>query len=117
MRKELKDKARLFHILDAIYEIESYVGHAVYDEFLCNSMMRVATVKQLEIIGAASANISDTIRQKYEDIPWEIIATFEKILIHEYFGINYALVWRTAKREIPVLKKQIEDILNDINMD
>ena len=58
MRSSLGDKARLQHIFDAILEIEAYVQDQDYDEFKKNKMMHFACVKQLEIIGEASNNLS-----------------------------------------------------------
>ena len=33
------------------------------------------------------------------------------IMIHEYFGIDYKIVWKTIKIEIPKLKKDIIEII------
>lgn len=59
MRGKLGDKARLQHIYDAILEIESYLNDNDFSEFISNSMMRYACIKQLEIIGEASNHISE----------------------------------------------------------
>lgn len=71
MRSRLGDSARLNHILDAISEIETYLQNADYEMFLKHSMMRLASIKQLEIIGEASVHISEEIKIKFRDIEWE----------------------------------------------
>jgi uncharacterized protein with HEPN domain len=59
MRGKLGDKVRLQHIYDAILEIESYLVNKEFSDFMENSMMRYACIKQMEIIGEASNHISD----------------------------------------------------------
>ncbi|MBI2270986.1 MAG: DUF86 domain-containing protein [Bacteroidetes bacterium] len=58
MRNNFGDKVRLQHISDAIAEIKSYIHNTSFQSFSQNSMMRIACVKQLEIIGEASGHIS-----------------------------------------------------------
>jgi uncharacterized protein with HEPN domain len=99
-------------MLDAIYEIETYLSKVSYEEFQNNAMMRVATVKQLEIIGAAAARISSELKQEHPEVPWQGIADWNEILVHEYFGVNYELVWMTARKDIRRLKVLLERILD-----
>ncbi|WP_291726256.1 DUF86 domain-containing protein [Bernardetia sp.] len=114
MSQSKTDFARIQSVLESMYEIESYVRDASHEDFLNNSMMRIATVKQLEIIGAITEQVSDRLKDDYPQIHWEAIERLHKVLVHEYLGINYELVWVTANREIPVLKKQFELILSQI---
>lgn len=111
MKGKIADRARLFHILDAIYEIESYVGNASYDDFINHSMMRSATVKQLEVLAVAVGKVSVELQTNYPDVPWRLLSSFNKILVHEYFGINYEIVWVTAKTDVHNLKEKFEAIL------
>jgi uncharacterized protein with HEPN domain len=76
-------------------------------------MMRSATVKQLEIMGHAASKISSKLKKKYPELNWKVISSFKDVLIHEYFGINYELVWTTAKFEVHTLKEQFEKILDE----
>ncbi len=50
-------------------------------------------------------------RNKYPDIPWKKIAGVRDVIIHDYSGIDIDLVWEIVKKEIPVLKKQITELL------
>jgi len=114
MQRRLGDRARLYHMLDAIYEIETYLSQVSYQEFQNNSMMRVATVKQLEIIGAAAGRISPELKTEHPEVPWQGIADWNDILVHEYFGVNYELVWMTARKDIRRLKVLLERILDTL---
>ena len=68
-------------------------------------------MRSLEVVGEAVKNLSDEFRKKYPEIPWKEIAGMRDKLIHEYFGVNYRIVWKTVQQEIPKLKKQVEEIM------
>lgn len=53
------------------------------------------------------------IRNSHTDIQWKKIAGMRDILIHEYFGVDYKMVWDVVKNKIPLLKTEIQKILNE----
>ena len=81
------------------------------DHFLKNQEKQYAVMRALEIIGEATKNIPQSFRHKYPDISWREIAGTRDKLIHLYFGINLDLVWKVIREDIPVLKKQIQEVL------
>ncbi len=93
MKDKIGDKQRLGHILDAITEIESYIANADLSIFLSNSMMRFASIKQIEIIGEAANYITQETKQQFSEIQWQQITGMRNILIHEYFwcGCKFSL--------------------------
>jgi uncharacterized protein with HEPN domain len=115
MRGKLGDHARLSHILDAIIEVENYLFDADFDTFINNSMMRIACIKQMEIIGEASDHISEEIKTNFSVIEWAQIKGMRNIFVHEYFGIDSKLVWEIIKEDLPVLKVKVTEILNSIS--
>ena len=114
MRSELGDKIRLQHILDAIDEINKYLVGADLKEFLENSMMRFACVKQMEIIGEASKHLSPELKAKFSHIEWVQIVGMRNVFTHEYFGIDSSLVWEIIKNDIPELRVNVAHILKAI---
>jgi uncharacterized protein with HEPN domain len=110
MRGKLGDKERLGHILDAIVEIESYTLNVEFKDFLSNSMMRFASIKQIEIIGEAANYITPATKELFSDIEWKQIIGMRHILIHEYFGVDANLVWQVIKDDLPLLKAAINRI-------
>lgn len=111
MRGKSGDIARLKHILDAIIEIENYSLETDIQEFVKNSMMRYACIKQLEIIGEASNHISEEVKTKFSNVEWSQIIGMRNIFVHEYFGIDTNLVWEIIKDDLPGLKNKITEIL------
>lgn len=114
MKQPLSDELRVRHVLDAIGEIQSYLQNVSLEGFLANSEKRFATIKQIEIIGEACARISPTIKEKHTEVEWKNIVGFRNISIHQYFGVNFQIVWQIAQNDLPVLKLQFAKILIEI---
>lgn len=113
MKGHLADEVRIKHILDAITEVEHYLTGITLSDFLNNSEKRFACIKQLEIIGEACSKISESLKLAYPEIRWREIIAFRNISIHEYFGVNFQIVWEIAKYDLPVLKNQFLGILKN----
>ena len=114
MRGRFGNKQRIEHALDAIAEIESYLIDQTFAQFLASSMMRFACIKQLEIIGEACNHIDSETLVNYPEVEWRKIVGLRNLLIHEYFGVDAALVWDIIQNDIPILKNQLNNIVQDI---
>jgi len=110
MRGPLADAVRVAHVLGAITEVENYLNGISVDDFLSNSEKRFATIKQIEIIGEACNRMSSELKEKHPQISWHEINGFRNISIHEYFGVDYQIVWEIAKNDLPSLKEEFEKI-------
>ncbi|MBY0479301.1 MAG: DUF86 domain-containing protein [Chitinophagaceae bacterium] len=111
MKEKMGDKQRLLHILEAISEIEQYTKNVEMQAFLSNSMMRFASIKQIEIIGEAANFITVETKAKFSEIEWSQITGMRHILVHEYFGVDADLVWQVIVKDLPLLKLKIKQIL------
>jgi len=105
------DRAYLIHIREAIESIEEYLENVTYDKFKSSKMIIDAVVRELEIVGEASNNLSDEFREKHSEILWRKMKNMRNFLIHEYFGVNTKIVWDTCKEDLPKLKSLIKDLL------
>ncbi len=117
MKEKMGDKQRLLHILEAIAEIEAYTREATLPLFMANSMMRFASIKQIEIIGEAANYISEETKNSFSNIQWRQIVGLRHILVHEYFGIDDTIVWQIIAEDIPLLKQGVQLILSSIDED
>ena len=105
------DKAYLVHIRDAIDTIYEYLQDVSYEQFASKKMILDAVVRELEIIGEASNNLSEQFRQNHAEIQWRRMKNMRNFLIHVYFGVNTKVVWDTCKNDLPILKTFIETVL------
>jgi len=107
-------KLYLKDILEAMEAVEKYVKDMNFEEFRNNDLVSSAVIRKFEIIGEATRHIPQTIRKKYQDIPWKTMVGFRDKLIHFYFGIKYDIVWETIKSRLPELKEKIKKVLEDL---
>lgn len=111
MSKKRRDKDFLEDINEAMNLISLYTKGLTYQKFLEDRKAQDAVVRNFEVIGEAVKNITAVSKSKYPDVPWKKVAGLRDKLIHFYFGIDYKIVWRIAKKEIPKLRKQVKEIL------
>jgi len=88
MRNNIGDKARLNHILDAVSEIEKYTKLKSFDNFIDDTMLQSACIRQLEIIGESANHLSDDLKAASKDVEWGEIIGLRHILIHKYFCVD-----------------------------
>ncbi len=98
-------------IVEAADHIATFITGADFDAFLKSEMMRSAVVQKLAIIGEAAARLPETLKTLHTEVPWPQIVAFRNILIHAYFGIDWAEVWRSARNRCPVLREQVARIV------
>ena len=101
-------------ILKSIQKIQKYTKGKTYDDFIQNDLLVDGVVRNLEVIGEAVKNIPASFRKKYSSIEWRKIAGLRDILIHEYFGIDYEILWDIVKNKIPELENQMKEIIEEV---
>ena len=93
----MKDfKPFLRHIVDECRFIEEAIKDKEYEDFISDETLKRAVVRSLEVIGEEAKSLPADLKQRYEDIPWRKIAGLRDVLIHQYFGVDYANVWKIA---------------------
>jgi uncharacterized protein with HEPN domain len=102
-------------IFDSINDIISFVENMSYDEFVSDKKTKYAVIRGFEIIGEATKHIPKKIKDKYPEIPWKQMAGMRDKVIHEYFGVNLDVLWKTATLRIPSIKPMIENIIKNFN--
>lgn len=98
MKSKLGDKQRVQHILQAIREIENYTAGLPSDAFFNNSLIKSASVFQLEIIGEAASRVTNETKERYKEIDWRGMISVRNIIAHVYWGIDFVQVWEIIKK-------------------
>ena len=101
----------IFDIAESIDLIESYVDDMSLSEFLNNSAIRDAVVRRVEIIGEAAKRIPDAMKSNYKNVSWKEIAGTRDRLIHDYGDVDFNGVWDIIKKDLPLLKEQMKEII------
>jgi uncharacterized protein with HEPN domain len=103
-------KFHLEDIVDSIELIFEYAEDVDYNSWKKDRKTIDAIIRNLEIIGEAAAHIPEDIQKQYPDIPWHQMKGIRNMLIHEYFGVDIDVLWRTVQDDLPILHKEIQKI-------
>lgn len=112
MREPERDFGRLQDIIQAANHIASFTDGYSQEELKDDKLRFFAVVKNVEIIGEAAYMLSLVFKDSHSEIPWNNIIRMRHILVHGYATILPELLWQTALVDVPLLKRQIEEILS-----
>ena len=101
-------------IKEAITRISDYTEEMSYDTFLLDPKTQDAVIRNIEIIGEATKNLTNDFKKKYKDLDWKGIAGMRDKIIHFYFGVKWDIVWSVIRDKMPKFKSQIENILKEM---
>ena len=91
--------------------IFEYVEGMDFKKFKQSYMVVDAVVRNFVIIGEASKNIPDQVKEKYPKIPWKKMYGLRNLISHEYFGVDYEMIWEIITSDLPQNIKDIDVIL------
>ena len=106
------ERERLLDIQEAIIRIEKYVAWGKH-RFENDELIQSWIVRHLQIIGEAVRALSSHFRDHHPQVPWSNIIGMRNALVHEYFDIDTDIVWTVIERDLPVLKQEIEKIIQE----
>lgn len=109
-----RDSIFIEDVLEAMNKIKRYTKGLTYEAFTGNDMVIDAVIRNLEIIGEASKNVSEGTKKRYNEIPWKRMIGLRNIAIHEYFGVDLSIIWKIITEDLPETKNMIETMLKDL---
>ena len=90
--------------------------HYTFDSFISDKKTVLSYTRSFEIIGEACKNIPDYIRSQYPQIDWRGFAGLRDIIIHQYFGIDYTVIWDAIISEVPPMFATVLNIINELEI-
>ena len=106
-----KDRLYLESIRDCLERIAEVTAGGE-QEFLTSRLIQDGVVRNLEVIGEATKNLSTGLREANPAIPWRQIAGMRDVLIHDYLKVNLSRVWLTVSTDLPDLRTTGTRLLN-----
>ena len=108
------DVVFLKHILDEIDFVLTATSGKTLADVQEDGMLQRACSRSIEIIGEAAKNVSSSLRKANPRIPWKQLAAMRDKLIHQYFGVNWVIVWDVIENHLPVLRSDIGVLVSTI---
>ena len=100
----------IFYLEDmqtSMLRIQEYIGNMEFRQFKMSYMVVDAVIRNFEIIGEAAKNVHEWIKSKYPLVPWKEMYYMRNKIPHEYFGIDYEIIWDIIINYLPENKKEL----------
>lgn len=107
--REWPDRVR--DILEAIDEIQAFTAGMDFMDFCSDPKTIKAIELNFIIIGEAASAIPEEIRIAHPDVPWHLMRAMRNRMVHVYFNIDPAILWKTAQDDLPLLIKPLRSLL------
>ncbi len=102
-------------IIEASDMIQTFLEGMDVSTFLASELYKAAILQKLTVIGEAAARLPQVFREAHPQVEWRDIVAFRNIAVHAYFAVQWDIVWATATDDVPVLRRQIMEILQAEN--
>jgi len=106
-------RLRLYDIAEALDAIEGYISGRTFESFGEDRRTVDAVVRNLGIVGEAAGALPREFRDRHVEIPWDDVRAMRNILVHAYFRVDLAIVWKTATVFGPQLLMQVRRLIGD----
>ena len=101
----------LEHIQKELTFLVTHSATITFQQFIEDDLINRAYLRSLEIVGEASKKVPDEIRYKYREVNWRGMMGLRDVLIHEYFQVDYEVVWEVLQNDVPLAKEWIDLII------
>jgi uncharacterized protein with HEPN domain len=107
------DLVYIRHILDEIVFLRKIAKERTFNDLIHDDYFAHAVRSAIEVIGEASKNVPESIKQQHQDIPWRDMGALRDKIIHGYFRIDYSIVWSVITDDLPALEPKIAALLKE----
>jgi uncharacterized protein with HEPN domain len=99
------------HMLDMARRAQRLIAGTSREQLDADEMLQLALVRALQVIGEAAWRTSDGFQKAHAEVPWKKIAAFRHRVVHDYFAVDYDVVWRIATAELDPLIQHLATLL------
>lgn len=104
-------------MLEAAEKIQKYTAHLNFETFLKSEMTIDAVARNFEIIGEAANRIDSDFKSQNQQIGWLRITGFRNRIIHDYFGIDYEIMWHIIEDNLTDLIRKLQQMIDQAEKD
>jgi uncharacterized protein with HEPN domain len=104
----------LTDIIESIEKIFRYTEGMSFEDFSSDEKTMDAVVRNFEIIGEAANRVEEDLKKKYSKVEWRRIIGLRNRIVHEYFGIDFNIVWMIIEENLKTFKAEIEEIIGEV---
>ena len=102
----------LRHILAEADYLATASAGLTREAFQHDDTLQRAFVRSLGIVGETAKKVPPEMRAQYPEVEWKAMAGLRDRLVHDYFGVDYDIVWDVIENKIPVLRSHVRRILD-----
>ncbi len=103
-------------IILSMERVQEYITDLDFQKFKWDYKTVDAVIRNFEIIGEATKNLPSELKEKYPNIPWEEMYRLRNRISHEYFGVDYEIIWDIATNHLPTNYKDVIKVLEDLKL-
>lgn len=107
-----RDQAALLDILHSANRIAQVAAEQTFDDFARSWVLHQAVVREFEIIGEATKQLSSSWRNQHPEVSWRKMAGLRDLLIHAYKQVDLTVIWEIAQHDIPPLIDFLKPIVS-----
>ncbi|MBI3985673.1 MAG: DUF86 domain-containing protein [Lentisphaerae bacterium] len=106
-----RERLYLQDIIEACDMIQAFLAGMDASAFMADELHKAATLQKLSVMGEAAAHLSQAFCESHPHVEWRDIIAFRNIAVHAYFAVQWDIVWATATDDVPVLRRQVMELL------
>lgn len=101
----------LLDIVESCLRIGRYVGDSAFEAFVRDERTVDAVVRNLEVIGEAVKQLPMELRDQNPQVPWKRIAGLRDVLIHQYYGVDFEILWDIVRNLVPLVETEVSKLV------
>ncbi|MBL7774593.1 MAG: DUF86 domain-containing protein [Saprospiraceae bacterium] len=108
------DRELLLDIVESIDKIFRYTDGMSFKNFIEDERTIDAVVRNFEIIGEAANRLDESFQDQFPHVEWRRIIGLRHRIVHDYFGIDYHIIWQILETKLNDFRQQIEKIISQL---
>ena len=97
--------------------ISDYTAGYERAAFIEDSLVYDATIRNLELIGDATAQVSQWVRDRSPDVPWQEIVGLRSRIVHGYESVGNDNIWWLVRDAVPKLPPVLRGLMHATSED